>query len=309
MNRHSKPRESRELLLLRALRWRMELPVEAIRRFERLLRGYEGELAFYDVVRKKFSGGGIVLYDLLFEWGGRRFQVDSLLIYNDAIWLFEVKNFEGDYFIQDEEWFSVQTKKEIANPILQLRRSDHLFRGLLSQVSSRYLVRSSLVFIHPGFFLYNAPVGIPVVFAGQLKRFFEPLKQGGGIVTEFHRDLAKKLVEQQVMDNSFERVPEYRFADLKKGVPCAECGVFMNKFSRCYLKCPSCGYKERNDKGIIRITKEFILLFPDTKITSSYINNFSGNMFSLPTIRRALEAELNHIKQGRSSHFKFNSGS
>lgn len=303
MDRHLRPRESGELLLLRSLAWRMDLGAEGFRRLEQLQRGYEGELAFYRFVQEKFNGGGIFLFDFLFEWGGRSFQVDSLLIANNEVRLFEVKNFEGDYFIQDEGWFSLRTKKEIANPLLQLRRSDHLFRGLLSQLASRYSVRSSLAFVNPRFFLYGAPVQLPALFPGQFGRFFDQLNKGAGVVTDFHRELAEKLVACHIEDNPFERVPKYGFDELKKGVPCQECGVFMGRKTRYYLICPFCKSLESNEKAICRLALELILLFPDIDISSSKLYRWCGELFSLNTIRKTLKKHFIYVKKGRSSYF------
>ena len=51
--------------------------------------------------------------------------------------IFEVKNFEGDYYIEKDQWYSASSKIEIVNPLSQLERSRSLlqdFSKILNQL-------------------------------------------------------------------------------------------------------------------------------------------------------------------------------
>ncbi|MGN7297807.1 nuclease-related domain-containing protein [Ferdinandcohnia sp. SAFN-114] len=56
--------------------------------------------------------------------------MDSLLVSPPKIHIFEVKNFEGDFLIEDNRMRLI-SGKEIKNPLIHLSRTESLFRQLL----------------------------------------------------------------------------------------------------------------------------------------------------------------------------------
>ncbi|MFV8826503.1 nuclease-related domain-containing protein [Alkalihalobacterium sp. APHAB7] len=66
----------------------------------------------------------------------------------------EVKNYAGDFLIENDNWFSLP-KKEIKNPLLQLKRSEDLLRRLFQDNGMNLTVEPHLVFVIPGFHLYQ----------------------------------------------------------------------------------------------------------------------------------------------------------
>ena len=64
-----------------------------------LEKGYEGERNF-EVLLEHHLSEGLILNDLLLEKNNTLFQIDSLLISQNSIYLFEVKNYEGDFYIE-----------------------------------------------------------------------------------------------------------------------------------------------------------------------------------------------------------------
>src|SRR5690606_17826779 len=113
----------------------MELSTNDKKNFYNLEKGYQGELMFYELLEEELTSKCICLYDLLLECNQTEFQIDNLLIYQNTIIMNEVKNFDGDFFIKDNKWYAVSTRKEIRNPIKQLQRSEYLLRQLLQQIS------------------------------------------------------------------------------------------------------------------------------------------------------------------------------
>src|SRR5699024_5059442 len=99
-NGHYKPTPTNELHILNRLNPRMTFSTHDQHHYENLLKGYKGERQFYHLLRDELSTTCIVLYDLLLEYNHTYFQIDCLIIYSDTIILFEVKNYEGDFYIQ-----------------------------------------------------------------------------------------------------------------------------------------------------------------------------------------------------------------
>jgi hypothetical protein len=89
-------KEKDELIILRSLNARLLLSEEEKKTLYRLEKGYEGEVMF-DLLTEQLPDEKLILNDLLLEVNGTKFQIDTTLITQDKIYLFEVKNFEGDY--------------------------------------------------------------------------------------------------------------------------------------------------------------------------------------------------------------------
>lgn len=150
-----------ELQVLRILIKRMSISDKEINKLFFLEKGFEGEMRFDHLVRTE-SANSLILNDLTLEVNNSISQIDSLAICGKKIHHFEVKNYEGDYYVEDNKWYS--SKSEIKNPILQLERSATLLRKYLIDNHIHLSIDSRIVFIHPTFTLYNAPKNIPVIF-------------------------------------------------------------------------------------------------------------------------------------------------
>ena len=91
--------ESAELLILRSLNSRMNLPAKDKQHYFNLQKGFEGEIQF-DSVTAKLQLECYILNDLLLKQNNTTFQIDTLIILSETIYLFEVKNYEGDYYYE-----------------------------------------------------------------------------------------------------------------------------------------------------------------------------------------------------------------
>ncbi|PWW27956.1 nuclease-like protein [Cytobacillus oceanisediminis] len=114
-----------------------------------LRKGFTGEKQF-DMLLQSMPDESIILNDLLLEYSNTIFQIDSLLITGDCIYVFEIKNYEGDFYINHDKWCTT-SKSEIKNPLLQLQRSESLLRRLLLDLGFNAPIKSYLIFINPEF--------------------------------------------------------------------------------------------------------------------------------------------------------------
>ncbi|MEW8986236.1 MAG: nuclease-related domain-containing protein, partial [Bacillus sp. (in: firmicutes)] len=83
--------ESEELLKLRYLNRRMTLSENDKTYYLAKEKGYEGELIFDSHIHS-LTDNFIALNDLLFEVNNQHIQIDSLMIKQNTIYPFEVKN-------------------------------------------------------------------------------------------------------------------------------------------------------------------------------------------------------------------------
>jgi hypothetical protein len=297
-----KPRyESKELVLLRYLNLRMELPAKEVYYYWRLEKGFEGEKKF-DAFLENISNDWLVLNDLLFEINNSVFQIDSLIITQDKVYLIDIKNLEGDYISKGDIWNNL-SGKETNNPLLQLKRSESLFRRLLQNLRINFKVESTLVFIHPEFYLYEAPLDLPAIFPPQLNRFKTKLQSIQSKLNEKHTKLANKLIELHLNENPYTQVPKYNYENLKKGICCINCRGFSNYSTNKTLVCNQCGTRENIDAAVLRNTAEFELLFPDKKITASIIRDWCSETVSKKTIWRVLSSNYKLMGKCKNAYY------
>lgn len=296
--------EPLELKILRSLNGRMDLPDKEKHRLFSLKKGYEGEKIFEADWLKKLSCECFIINDLLLEYNSTVFQIDSLLITQKAIHLFDVKNFEDDFYIIEGKWHRKSSEKEIKDPLLQLNRCESLFRRLLQDLRVNLPVEANLVFINPHFTLYYAALDLPIIFPGQIQRYMKDIEMSPSKLNEGHSKLVDQLIARQLDEAKYARYPSIEYSLLKKGPACDCCDSFMVVSTiRNKLICQKCGQIEDVDDAVMRNVKQFQLLFPERKITTNGVHQWCGVIESKKTIRRILMKNFNHIKHTRFSYF------
>ncbi|MBW8349578.1 NERD domain-containing protein [Bacillus sp. IITD106] len=293
--------ESNELKGYRMLNSRKVLTGEDKEQLNRLEKGYAGEVLFNERVDGLLKEW-LILNDLQLESNNSEFQIDSLVICKNLLLLFEVKNYEGDYYIEGDKWNYINGSS-IQNPVHQLERTESLLRRLLQdQGHNNTPIESSVVFVNPAFHLYNAPRNLPIIFPNQLNRFFEKLNKIPAKTNEYHMRLAKKLLS--LHKNVMPELPNYSYEELRKGVVCANCYSFNLDSKRLVFLCKNCGTIENMTSAILRSVDEFTFLFPERKITTRSIFEWCDGIKSKGTIREVLLNNFILKGKGKSSYFE-----
>lgn len=281
----------------------MNLPPTAKRHFLNLKKGFEGEVVF-DQWLGQLPDGWIVLRDLLFEYQQTIFQIDTLLISENTIYPFEIKNYEGDFYMKDNMWFS-SSRIEIKNPLHQLQRNESLLRRFLLHLDFNIPIKSYIVFVNNEFTLYQAPLNLPVVYPTQLKRFINNFKTTPSRLTEKHFSLAEQLTEKHIIHSPYSRRMDirYDFQTLKKGIICAACNHYLTIKKGSSLVCTVCNSTESLQSAILRNVEQFTFLFPDEKITTNTIHAWCGVIASKKMIQRTLTTAYRRIGQGKYAYY------
>jgi len=289
---------SDELKLMRILNARMELEEKDKQNYLNLEKGLEGELKF-DALMENLTHERLILNDLLLERNTTKFQIDSLHIAQGTVYHFEVKNYEGDYYIEKDRFYRY-SGKEILNPLHQVERSHILLQQLLQNLGNPFQLESYLIFINPSFTLYNAPKDPSIIFPTQLERFLWKMNRiPSSNLSTRHTKLAEQLLGLHQVDDGYNRrVPGYRYENLKKGSTCSSCTSFNLLVGKHKLVCNDCGMQEDINKAVIRIILEYNLLFPNIKISTKSISEWC---IEIPqkTIRRVLAKNFKQVGNNR----------
>jgi Nuclease-related domain len=282
--------QSTELLILKSLNTRMSLSEKDKQHYFNLKKGYEGEVLF-DSFTDKLECQCFILNDLLLKLNNTLFQIDSLIIISEAIYFFEVKNYEGDFYYESERLYK-KPKSEINNPLNQLSRSESLLRQLLQNLGVNIPIYASVVFINPEFTLYQTPINKPFIFPTQVNRYLKNLNTIPTKLNGKHKMLADKLISRHIKDSPFKLLPSYNYDQLRKGITCVECASFSISVEGKKCICKECGYEEMVATAVMRSVKECKLLFPNQKITTNIIHEWCKVVESKKRIRRILEKNL-----------------
>lgn len=294
--------ESKELKMLRSLNLRMKLNSKDSNYFSYLEKGFEGEKNFDRLLESHLSNDWLAVNDLLLEYNNKRFQIDSLLKSRNTFHLYDVKNFDGDYVIKNGKWYSA-AGNEIDDPVEQLRKCESRLRRLLLSLGITSPIESNLVFMNPQFYLYQAPLGLPIIFLPQLPRHISNLQKKSGKLNQSDFKLAEKLVSLNITNVKFPGCPEYSYEKLEKGVACIFGHSFMKMYNKETLICPQCEQKESLESAVLRSVEELLMLFPNCKITTVGIHDWCEVIPSLKTIRRILMNNCIHQGSSKSAHF------
>jgi hypothetical protein len=297
-----KPRfKSMELMIQEALNSRMIFSSQEKGLYLYNKKGYEGEVEF-DKLLEKVNINGILLNDLLIKVQGKYSQIDSILITHLAIFLSEVKNLGGDYYIENGKWF-ISHGEEIDNPVAQLDRCVDLFRRLLNEIGCPTPIEKKLVFINPSFTLYQAPMNLPMILPTQLNKLVSHLNTIPSKLNDQHFTLAKKILDRHIAVNPYSRIPSYTYEQLIKGMICFYCFSFITRINTKKVCCSYCGAEEDVKLAVLRSIKELQMLFPSMPITTNLVYEWCGIVQSKRAIREILNQNFTLVGHSSSSHY------
>jgi hypothetical protein len=265
--------ESNELLTLRYLNARMNLTEKEKFHYLNLEKGFEGEVKF-DKLAEGIQEDRYIINDLLLEVNNSYFQIDTTMISQGVIYLLDIKNFEGDYYLESDKFYGVKTGREYKNPMDQLKRSMTLFRQLLQKLKQNYLIEGFVIFINPEFSLYQAPRDQPIILPSQVNRFLRELNKTPSKLNNGHMKLAQTLIPLHQNNNPFTILPTFNYNQPRKGITCARCTSFSLSVHGRKCICQDCGHEELVSTAVMRNVIEYKLLFPTRKITTNAIHEW-----------------------------------
>lgn len=294
-----KKREKSKLLIgLNYLDKRTKLNDADKRYLISLEKGFEGEERFDILVKTHLNGEALVVNDLLIENKGNTFQIDALIITSDTIYLYEIKNYKGDFQMISGQ-LSYTSGQEITNPLIQLKRTKELLRQLLKDWGLSYRIEAHVLFINDTFTLYNARLDDPIIFPTQIKEHLIGLNAKCRSLVKQANHLADKLVDRHKTDSVFQKqLPVYDFEGFKTGVSCV-CGSFDLIITQRSCYCKICYKRMSIEELVVENVNEFKFLFPEQKITTSMIDEWCGNTVNYRKIRNVLQRHL--VSSGTNS--------
>lgn len=293
-----------QLQYLRALKPRMELPWKYENKWRNNESGIVGEIVLDDsFVAIDFPG--FVIPDLRFEMGGNFVQMDSVVVGQGEVHIFEAKNYAGKYYFKGEQFFH-DSGRELKNPLRQAENNALMMRQVLSHWDCNFEVKHWLVFTNPDFEMLHADWNQPILLSHQIQGHLEQLSRKISLTTEADKKIALGLAklhnptsEMRFLDN-----PPYAIESLAKGLVCeACCSLSMDVVHRTCI-CRQCGCKTSAYDQILRAAEDFQLLFPKKALCITNLREFCGEKISRRIIRTALEQKYELVRLSSRSYYK-----
>ena len=298
-----KPRtKSINYLILESLSYRMNLSNEDKRRYQNQIKGFQGELLFDQFINRSQQSGFIV-NDLFLSSKDTNYQMDSILVLNKHLFIYEVKNYTGEYCYENDSLFS-KNGYNLQNPVDQVNRKKFYIHNWLLNNGYSHKVEAHVVFINPDFYIYNLPPTNAILFAGQLERHFKGLVKMNPSVQSQTKKLALALAHQHNGNYRPDNLPFYGFDQLKKGIFCPKCFSFEHTDTRQKRICTMCGHTEKIVDAIYRSVLEFQMLFPEIPVSVSVIYEWCGGKYTKPRIRRVLSQKMTKYSNGPMTYYK-----
>src|SRR5690625_5186499 len=151
---------------------------------------------------------------------------------------------------------------------MHLKRSEFLLRQLFNHLEYAYEIKQYIIIINNIFLLYQAPLYARLIFRPQLHRIIKKVNTNALPVVDEQKQLAQQLMANTINKSAYERLPDYDYNKLKKGITCLSCSAFLSAHGIKTFKCKQCGLKERIPSAILRNTVDFNMLFPNERITT-----------------------------------------
>ncbi|WP_080145752.1 nuclease-related domain-containing protein [Marinilactibacillus piezotolerans] len=268
-----------------------------------LEKGFEGESSFDKMLKEQREAEIIVLNDLLLMNRGVSFQIDSLIISSDTIYINEIKNYKGSYILNSDD-FTTLKGTDIPNPKIQLVKIKRNVAALLQDWNSNYKIEANVIFVHPNFTLYQAQVDDPFIFPSQIGKFLAEMSDDSNQLTKQQYYLANKFLRLHQEDVPYQKqMPSYQYQSLKKGLSCIECDTFNLEIKRQYCTCRNCLKRYTVKDVILNSIEEFNFLFPSIPLTTNIVYEWCGEVGHIVRIRSILKQNFTSVGTTNGTYY------
>ncbi|GGI38903.1 nuclease-related domain-containing protein [Mammaliicoccus stepanovicii] len=249
------------LFYLEALNGRIDMiPIKLEEQYKILKTGYEGEQKFANILNLYHTKWCI--HDVQLK-NCNQVQFDFIVVTDEEILQFEIKNYTGDYYYENHKLFrsSGYVSKDLLN---QIEVSDNALRRIVSRYRFNREVKSYIVFVNPTFTLFgDLRSRINLLLNSELYKIQDMVS------SNFKYDENKAIYEtikklhEPFMQNliQFERVS---FEKIRKGIKCTNCQKLIKTDllynARIWIECSTCKTNILKHELIIYALKELYIL-------------------------------------------------
>lgn len=285
------------------------LSTEQAQELEQLQFGQEGEQTLIDYFRMYGESHWSVFQNVWVDYYGK-FEVDCLLITSNQIYLFEVKNYKGQYVYENSQC-RCNGQKIGHNAISQTQKSYINFTNFLRQNKINVPVTGVLLFtgIDCEVTIHDEIGDLKVVRRNQLRNFIHKIKHDERNYRKDRVDIdsLRQVLDDFEIHNPFlpDAIPSEIVSRIRNGVRCSHCHSFEVDALKMYVCC-LCGIYEPIENAIIRTICEFALIHFDSDLLINDLVIFFNGDYSRGTIKKYMDKHFTQISFGRNMKYANN---
>lgn len=249
-----------------------------VRDLEKKALGYIGEVMADDLIHDHFGQDAcIYLTDLNYIINYTQIQIDSILIIENSMYIFEVKYYNFDLTFDGELYYYVNGEQfhALNNQLDKIRR--------LMYTVFEYKVDK--IVIKPFFVNKNQTIYSKhreqFLTMENYKAFFNSIKKS----TFYNEAVAAELINMR-KPNEFDKPLEIPYHEVEKGAYCPSCYHKLIKHTTRKFQCTHCDATFSSREIIEASFKDLPILFPNVVITTALLYDWFGGLMSERNLRR-----------------------
>ncbi|MEY8291801.1 nuclease-related domain-containing protein [Carnobacteriaceae bacterium 52-44] len=241
----------------------------------RLEMGELGEQRVLNFIKKYGNKHWIVIRNLWMDYYGS-YESDIILMTKHAIYVFEVKNYEGNFEYEDGQC-RINGNLYGSNCVFQAERAHINLQNICRKISPSIPVKGALIFIgeHNQVSIHSKVNNIQIIMRNQLRDYIRQIAKDEAMskTTPINvQKMIKKFEELEIINPYGPKAFQpSELTKAKKGICCAKCGSFSLEISKLFVRC-SCGFQELRKEAMLRtIHKYGALIFETDEMRTSVI--------------------------------------
>ena len=261
--------------------------------------GNKGESHVVKILKEFGSKHWIYLQNVWLDKNGR-YESDIIVITNVGIYIFEVKNYEGN-FVYDNGDCKINNYDLTENCIAQTNRAYKKMQSICSDTFIKAKTHGAIIFIGE----YNpveikSPISnIKVVKRSGLKSYIQQMIEEERNFHERQIDidsLMQQLNKYCIPDPfRFNPLSDEEFTNIRTGICCSRCQNFsLDITGEHYFRC-ECGMEESLEEAVIRTICEYGSLRYDKNLVVTKLLDFINHQTSLSNLYRILNKHFARI--------------
>src|SRR5699024_11099742 len=275
-------------------------------KLRRLITGGAGEKTVADYLNQYGKPHWIGIPNLWMNYFGP-FECDFLLITRYKVYVFEIKNYRGE-FVYKEGFVKINDIQKNFNPIHQTRRNYRNVQEIVSEINPNIQVEGATIFtgINNAVFMESEVSDIKIIPRSYLKWYIDQIikeeQENRRLITNQEAILAQ-LIHYEIK-NSFlpEAISKEKMATAKRGICCAKCNSYHVKVNRFNIEC-RCGYKEDREIATLRAIYDYAVLNHDKRLTINHLLHFIDHQVSRTYLLNLLNQYFSAVKKSSESYY------
>lgn len=289
-----------ELSYLLQLSIRAKISIEDNERIDARIKGINGERRFDELVRS-YLKHGIVLNNLQYIVNKQVIQIDALIIMNNEIFIFEIKNLHYELHFKDNKFYYMSGLP--AEKLNEHRlRTPKLMKQLLLQNHINLPFNYYTTFVNPDYKIYGYLPSDAIIEYQIIPKILEDNSRNP--ICKIDEHVAQKLLSLHNTDEKFNFRKRINIEDLKMGVVCHCHIALLTKISNRKFACPACKKEVDCNTYIQKAIQDIRLMFPTERLTVTLLKEWTTYGVSREKLRNYLNQHHKMTKCGPLTYYR-----